>query len=221
MKVGKEKQPEETTVSTKPTSLSPSPEVAPQPSPAPQSIKDIKEYDFSKAEQGGFFKWMSPKWWWHQHKLKQQHRTILVNMELRNGNWITMLVLDKGGGFKYEKCAYRFDDEMKYYNLSAKMWMYDFHQDFSIPLQRKIPIADVQKTVESSGITEVEYATNPATLERFTIAKIAEGIMRGQAIDDFLKQIRLILIITAVAAVIHLFLFMQKTGMLKAIKLPF
>ncbi|HUV85306.1 MAG TPA: hypothetical protein VMV86_06310 [Methanosarcinales archaeon] len=188
-------------------------------SPLPPAV-DVqvaeKEFDVTKVKDGNWFKRRYKKW-----KLGQMHRAVLVNMELRNGNWVTFVVLDKDGGFKYDGSYYRFDNEMKYYNISSRMWIYDYHQDFSIPLQRKIPISDIQKTVESSGITEVEYATNPATLERFTVAKIAEGIMRGQAIDDFLKQIRLLIIIGTVAAVIHLFLFMQKTGMLSSIKLPF
>lgn len=192
----------------------------PVPHPPSATQEAGKPYNIIEKKYG-VTRWFNPKFYYNNWKTKQIHKTIGINMELRNGNWVTFMVLDKEGGFKYESGYYRFDDEMKYYNITAGMWMYDYHQNFSIPLKRKIPISDVQKTVESSGITEVEYATNPATLERFTVAKIAEGVMRGQAIDDFLKQIRLILIIGAVASLIHLFLFMQKTGMLKSIKLPF
>jgi hypothetical protein len=68
-------------------------------------------------------------------------------------------------------------------------------------------------------LTEVEYAANPSVLERFMTAKVAEGIMRGQMIDEFLKQNRLIWIITMVAAVLMLLLFIFKTGMLKEVPL--
>jgi len=192
-------------------------ESSPLPEHPPKVQVAEKKYDISKPRG----MWFSPRRWRRQYQLNKEDKAVLVNMELRNGNWVTFVVLDSDGGFKYEGGYYRLDNEMKYYNLSAKMWMYDFHQDFAIPMKRIIPVADIQKTVESSGITEVEYATNPATLERFTVAKIAEGIMRGQAIDDFLKQIRLIIIVIAVASIIHLLMFMQKTGMFKAIKLPF
>jgi hypothetical protein len=54
-------------------------------------------------------------------------------------------------------------------------------------------------------------------LERFMTAKVAEGIMRGQQIDEFLKQIRLIMIITMISSILMLVLFVQKTGMLKQV----
>jgi len=113
-----------------------------------------------------------------------------------------------------------FDNEAKYYIIDSKLWCYDYHENFTLPIKRKIPLTHIKKSLEHSNISEVEYATNPSTLERFTISKIAEGIMKGQAIDEFMKQIRLLLIIAMVTAVIHLALFMFKSGMLQSIKIP-
>ena len=148
------------------------------------------------------------------------HKTVLVTMELMNGFFIEFLVTEKDGGFRYRGRKYVFDNESKYYKINSKLWCFDYHENFTLPIKRKIPVTEIKKTLEQSNITEVEYATNPSTLERFIVARIAEGIMKGQQLDEFLKQIRLILIIAMVASVSHLILFMFKSGMLSSVKIP-
>lgn len=160
--------------------------------------------------------------YWKAHLLERLHpeTTALVSMELLNGFHRLFVVKENDEGFQYRGKKYLFDNEAKYYIIDSKLWCYDYHENFTLPIKRKIPLTHIKKSLEHSNISEVEYATNPSTLERFTISKIAEGIMKGQAIDEFMKQIRLLLIIAMVTAVIHLALFMFKSGMLQSIKIP-
>lgn len=160
--------------------------------------------------------------YWKNHFLEKFHpeTTALINMELMNGFHRLFIVKEKDEGFNYRNRKYLFDNEAKYYIIDTKLWCYDFHENFTLPIRRKIPLTAIKKSLEHSNISEVEYATNPSTLERFTISKIAEGIMKGQAIDDFMKQIRLLLIIAMLSSLIHLVLFMFKSGMLQQIKIP-
>ncbi len=160
--------------------------------------------------------------YWRAHFLERLNpeTSALISMELLNGFHRLFIVKEKDEGFQYRGKKYLFDNEAKYYIIDSKLWCYDYHENFTLPIKRKIPLTHIKKSLEHSNISEVEYATNPSTLERFTISKIAEGIMKGQAIDDFMKQIRLLLIITMVAAIIHLVLFMFKSGMLQQIKIP-
>jgi len=155
------------------------------------------------------------------------------------------LVIENDGGFRYQNKKYIFDNESKYFVIDAKLWAFDFHEayvmpikrkvklstkktitieeDLGFPIKREIPITQIRKTLEHASISEVEYASNPSTLERFIVARIAEGIMKGQQLDEWMKQLKLFLIITMVAGIIHLILFMFKTGMLSNIgsNLPF
>ncbi len=147
-------------------------------------------------------------------------RTLLINMELLNGFHKLFLVVEKDGGFNYRKKRYLFDNESKYYVIDAKLWCYDFHEDLTIPIKRKIPITEIKKAIELSNLTEVENSVNPATIERFLKAKIAEGIMKGQQLDLVFKQLKLIGIIGMLSSVILLILFLFKTGMLQSIKIP-
>lgn len=148
------------------------------------------------------------------------NRTVLVNMELSNGFRKIFIVAEHEGGFRYRKKRYIFDNESKYYVMDAKLYCYDFHEDFTIPIKRIIPVGDIKKAIENSNLTEVENATNPATLDRFLKAKIAEGIMKGQQLDLVFKQLKLIGIVTMVTTIIYLLLFLFKTGMLQSIKIP-
>lgn len=184
--------------------------------PLPLETKDQKYINplkrISKFEITRYKNWIKEKFF--------PAKSVLINMELLNGFHRFFLVKEKENGFKFSGKFYIFDNELKYYCFDSKLWCYDYHQNFCMPIKRKIPVTDVIKTIEESSITEVEYATNPSTLERFITSKIAEGIMKGQQIDEFFKRISMLVIIILIISVIHLCLFLFKTGMLQSIKIP-
>lgn len=183
------------------------------------------EVDFGKAKPFSTLKTgskLSVAYWIRKFKSNVfLDRTIIVNMELNNGFRKMFMVVEKNQGFRYKGGSYVFDNESKYYLVDAKMWCYDFHESFTMPIKRHIPVAEIRKLIENTNITEVENSTNPATLDRFLKAKIAEGIMKGQQLDIVLKQLKLIGIITMVTTVLLTILFVFKTGMLESVKLPF
>jgi F0F1-type ATP synthase assembly protein I len=146
---------------------------------------------------------------------------VVVNMELTAGGMKRFIVTETDGGFIYRKKRYLFDNEAKYYDYSARMFSFDYHEELSLPIRRNLNIHEIKHKLETEKNVEVEYVINPATLDRFVTSKIAEGVMKGAAIDGFLRQMRMLLIITLIVCVIHAVLFMQKTGMFANIKLPF
>lgn len=181
-----------------------------------EDVEPDKPYDYLKSRS----RWKLRYWRDMLRERMHPEKTILVDMELLNGFHREFLVKEKDGGFRYRKNKYIFDNESKYYKIDSKLWCFDYHENFTLPIKRKIPISDIKKTLEHSNISEVEYATNPSTLERFIVARIAEGIMKGQQIDEFLKQIRLIIIITMVTVIAHLLIFMFKSGIFQQVKIP-
>lgn len=156
--------------------------------------------------------------WWYERK--HPATTSLINMELLNGFHKLFLVKEKDEGFKYRGKKYLFDNEAKYFIIDSKLWAYDYHETFSLPIKRVIPVTNIRKTIEQSGVSEVEYATNPATLERFAVSKIAEGIMRGAELDAVFKFLKLMSVIILVVVVLHLVLFAQKSGVLSQVAIP-
>lgn len=152
--------------------------------------------------------------------LSKRPDVMCINMELRNGTHYTFLINAKSDKFIFMKGTYILDNNIKYYHQGLKMYMLDYHQDFSLPVQRKIDVDNIKKMISSSGLLSIPQATNPFLISQFIESKVTEGLMKSSAIDDFLKQIKLFIIITMLASVIMLILFVVKTGMLQAIHLP-
>lgn len=142
---------------------------------------------------------------------------IYANIELRNGDVTTIKAVFKGyDGFLFGNDRYIYDNRLIYYNLSLKGYCLDYHQDFCLPIKRHVPVDDIRDTVVASddSISGIQYATNPSLLEKFINSKIIENIMQATQINSFLKQMRLILIVCAIASVLHLMLYLKNSGVL-------
>lgn len=145
-------------------------------------------------------------------------RMVLIQMEYANGFHDSFLVVGTDSGFRLHGRKYLFDDKEKYYHLTARYWCYDYHENFALPLRRKIPVNEIKATIEQEEGIEYEYAVNPSSLMRFITAKIAEGIMQGQDIPELIRRIFLILVILLILVAGHVLLFAYKTGMFQQIK---
>lgn len=171
----------------------------------------VFDYQHNKKKSEKIY-WIT---WWRK---RNTARKILVNMELKNGMHRIFLVLETEGGFNYRSGRYLFDDESKYYNIENGIWCYDYHESLSLPIKRTLPIIEITKAIESDHDMEMEYAINPLTIKRFAVAKIAEGIMKGQQLDEALRMLIILAVISVVSNVCLLVLFMMKTGMLKSLQ---
>ena len=145
-------------------------------------------------------------------------QVILANMELLNGHHTTILaVVDDKGKFKYRGGTYIVDDTLKYYHLGYKDYLLDYHQGFTMPIKRKIPLNDINETVQQTKIGGVQFATNPSTLKTFLVNNVVQSAIQGASITDFFRQVRLLVILAAVSSVIHLGLWMYQSGMFSGV----
>ena len=161
--------------------------------------------------------------YWKEH-FKEKYfsaKIVLINMELVNGFHRSFIVIEKEGGFKFRDKKYIFDDDSKYYNMDAKLYVFDYHENITLPIKRKIPVTAIKKTIESTDSIDIEYAINPSTLQRFMTAKIAEGVMKGTMLDEFLRKLQMFIIVIMIAVLVHLVLFIYGSGMLNNINVPF
>lgn len=145
---------------------------------------------------------------------------MLIHMELTTGFHTQFVTTVKNNQFVYKGCSYIIDDEFKYYDLSAKMFALDYHQNINIPIQRKIPLNELKKIVESAGITDVETAINPLTLKQFIESEVIQKVMKGAELDKVFSFIKLMLILIAVASVVTLLIVVQSSGLLANLNLP-
>lgn len=178
-----------------------------------QIISTIKDQQYNFLKHQGKIQKLITKWkkFWNPDKL------MIANIEMNNGFHKTILIVAKGDGFKYNGKKYLFDNDMKYYNFSLGYWCYDYHEDITLPIIRKTPVNEIKNVIENSNISEVEYALNPSTIERFETSKIAEGIMKGQKLDEFMTKVIVLLFIVVVSTVFHLILYMYKSGVFNSI----
>lgn len=182
-------------------------------------VKDVKYKPFSILRGKSKF---SYDFWrtWYLDKY-QPGKVVLIHMELTNGFHKLFTIKEKDDGFIFRGKKYIFDDDSKYYNLDTKLYTFDYHEQIALPFKRKIPVNEIKKTMESTEGIDIEYAINPSTLQRFMTAKIAEGVMKGTQLDEFMKKLQMFLIVTMVASVVHLALFLYASGILQNIKVPF
>ena len=155
-----------------------------------------------------------------QRLIAKKPDVMLINMELRNGSHDSFLINATSNSFDYCGGHFVIDNDMKFYHIPSGFNALSYHQNFTLPIKQSIPIDKINAVVTSSGICDVSYSTNPNLLEKFITARIAEGVMKsGGTFDEYLKQMKLILIITMIASIGMLILFIVKTGMLKSISL--
>lgn len=158
-------------------------------------------------------------WKWFMKRVRRPVPVIAVNMELRDGMHTTFTIPLTEVRFEWSGGSYVVDDSLKYYHRGMRLYCLDYHQDFTIPIKRKYPINTIQKTVEMVGSIKVEHATNPMILERFIISKIAEGIMKGQAIDEYLKSLKMMLLIITIVTVLTFLIILGTSGILANVHL--
>ena len=183
-----------------------------------EELEDTPIKAFSLLKTKSKLSWDYWRTWYLERY--QAGRVVLINMELTNGFHKLFTVKEKEEGFVFRGKKYLFDDDFKYYNLDIKLYTFDYHEQIALPFKRKIPVTEIKKTMESTDEIDIEYAINPSTLQRFMTAKIAEGVMKGTQLDEFMKKLQTFLIVTMVAVLVHLALFLFASGMLQNIKVP-
>lgn len=176
----------------------------------------ISNFDIINGRRG-FVDRLKNKWIDRKHPDK----TILVNMELSNGFHKTFLVKSDGESFRYKKTTYVIDNDSKYYILDCKIWALDYREGFTLPIKRIVPLTLIKTTMSASGLNDqLEYATNPRSLDNYIKGRIIQGIIAGQQLDAMLKKMFTILIVVMIIVIIHLLLFAQGSGMLENLRIP-
>lgn len=143
----------------------------------------------------------------------------LINMQLRNGMHRTFVVSTQERYFRFMKGMYIIDPEMRYYHIDSKQFALDYNQDFSLPIKREFNIENLKDDINVQH-NQVENSTNPALLKEFLESKVAEGVMRGQRIDDFLRRFQMLILISLLFNALTFVIILFGSGILSSIKIP-
>lgn len=146
-------------------------------------------------------------------------RSVVANFELMNGHHtVCLVVVDEHGAFTFRGKTYITDDSLKYWNSAFKEWVYDYHESFTMPIRRKIPLNEMNLAMQQTNAQGVSFATNPTTLRTFLTNNVVQSAIQGASITNFFKQIRLLALVAAIAAVIHLLLWANEAGLFNSLK---
>jgi hypothetical protein len=131
---------------------------------------------------------------------------------LKNGHHTTCLLPIVNDQVTFQGQAYVVDDSLKYYHLGYQEWCLDYHEGFTLPIKRKFPLNEINQAMQTANIGNISYATNPSTLKTFQVNEVVKSAIQAAGITDFFKQVRLLVIIAAIAATIHLLLWANSQG---------
>ena len=177
----------------------------------------IKEFNKTKPKN-----WLDLKGW--IIKIKDRlfpNKTFLVHMELRNGMHTQFVIMLKGNCFNYMDGIYVIDDKFKYYDVSSKLYCLDYHQDFSLPIKRKVDLNALRNAIQKEGITDVDTAINPVTLKNFIESAVIQKVMKGEEMDQIFRFLKLMTTLIFIGVVIILIVLLKTTGILESMNIPF
>lgn len=140
----------------------------------------------------------------------QPQKSFLIHMELANGKHKQMIVFLNDDYFEWNGKTYIVDEKFKYEDISANKWCLDYHENLSIPIQRRLDIIQIQDNLFKLGATH--EAINPRNLARFIKSKVIEMLMQGGAMENLFKFLKLVGIISAVSSTAVLLITLNNMG---------
>ena len=178
-------------------------------------VKDTKtkQVEF-KSLRRGFLDFRYIKQWWV--KKNAPSTQMFIEMELRTGKWDYFFIdIGDSSSFYFRGGQYIVDPDLKEYVSSLNMYSLRYHQDYSLPVQQKIPVKEIKHAIESSGTLDIENATNPITLRSFVISDVIKDVIQSAGIHTYLKTMQLLVIIAVITAILHFIVYLIKSGIFK------
>lgn len=131
------------------------------PKKAASSLKDKKEDNKQEPifhyDQTAFYSpfrhpiYSFKKWKWRTF---DKETTLLINMELINGKFISFIRPVEDERFKIFEGTYIVDIKLAYFSLSAGMNCLDYHQKYALPIRRKWDADGINEAIKASGIID-------------------------------------------------------------------
>lgn len=155
---------------------------------------------------------------------KKSISATLIRMELNNGQHDEVIVKAAPDlkGFDYAGGFYFFHNESKYYVRSSKMWAYDYHQSFCLPMVRHIPVDEVvagtNAMLKAKGnIKIVDMATDPLLLNHFIKSEVIRQMLQGMKMSVLIKIAIIILSLVGLFVIGDLMIDVYDSGILESL----
>ena len=150
------------------------------------------------------------------NKLKESFNpttTLLINMELLNGNHIQFTTQIKGDSFFYNSGRYIIDNDLKYYNMSASLWCLDYHEQISFPIKREIPVKKIKDSLKNAN-ADVVISLNPRSLQEYIKSEFVQKVMQGESLSKLMNFLKIMSILSVLGIGAILVIILQQSGVL-------
>ena len=152
-----------------------------------------------------------------KNKLTNQYNqlnSILVNMQMTNGEYVQFVAkINKNLGFSYNNGYYLDDDNMQYYNSSAKMCALDYHQELCFQIKRTINIIEIKDNVLISEDVKLVTAINPVSRNFFMESEVIQKVLAGGVIEESIKFQKIMIIVNLAVGCINTLLLLNVSGL--------
>lgn len=183
-----------------------------------EQLKELKDYTNKVAnlESNHYRKKLS--WWKLQDLPKRfrlrfkQYNVLICNFELNNSNHSTIVLPIIHGRVWFRGGSYVINPAFHYYNINYKEYCGDFHQGYNMQIERRIPVNEMIKTLQTLNPHGIGYASDPITLKTFQVNEIAKTGIQAAGISDFFKQVRLLVIISAISSTLMFLVYCYSQG---------
>ena len=164
-----------------------------------KKVKDIKnQQKISNYKYGDTFPKLSGKYvkeWWKQ---KRKGRTlVLIIMQLRNNKYTMFTVSTTDKYFVYKNGMYYIDPDMVREDTVTKLNTLYYHQDCSIPFKIDFNIDNLNEALQYND-DNVQKAINPNNLREFIMGDVIQQVMKGQAMSDELRLMKILIIMVLI-----------------------
>ena len=135
---------------------------------------------------------------------------MLINMELRSGKHVTMVVSGKQPTFDFQGGLYMIHESAKYYNASVGMYCLDYHQDIDLPLKKEVPVDEIKKMVEMVNGADMILGIDPYVIKQYQKSEYVKNILSGHEMSSFFRKLLFIGLISAGSGVLLVLLFLNE-----------
>jgi len=126
---------------------------------------------------------------------------VLINMEMSNGNFIQFVARIKDSGFIFANGFYLIDENLKRYNQTARMYMFDYHEEMCFPVDKRIKVQDIKDELIKNDHVELDTAIKPITLQKFMESTVIQKLLAGAELEDSLRFIKIMIILNLVISI--------------------
>ena len=141
-------------------------------------------------------------------------RQFAPEIQHKNGDiGFYYVTISNNDTFKLFGKEYIVDSDYMVYNASIKMFSSLYHEDLSLPVQKKIPVKEILNELSQDEVnSRVINNCDPNVLRKWNASKVIQDTIMGQKNKNEGMQITVMLWIIGIMGLVSMLLMLQQSG---------